>query len=254
MVFGRFALRRRRPSAPTALTGGRTYAIGDVHGRLDLLHELSEMIEDDVAARPPARPVRLIFLGDLIDRGPDSRAMIELGMRLTGETSAIVLKGNHEATLVDVWRGNHDALEMWLMHGGDATLTSYGVDVQALDPDDWQAWMRATRRAVPADAIDWIDRLPTWIAIDRHYFVHAGIRPGVPLDAQDDRDRLWIRDEFIDCIDDHDAIIVHGHTIEGDTVEILPNRINVDTGAYRTGRLSAVAIEGDESWAITTGG
>lgn len=250
MVFGRFSLRRR---PKPALSGGRTYAIGDVHGRLDLLHELSGLIEDDTATRPPAQPVRIVLLGDFIDRGPHSQALIDLCMRLTAETSAIVLKGNHEATLVDVWRGNHDALEMWLAHGGAATLSSYGVDVETLDPDDWQAWMRATRRAIPAEAIDWLDRLPTWLAIDRHYFVHAGIRPGIPLEEQRDEDRLWIRDEFVDSTDDHQAIIVHGHMIESDTVRIRPNRIGVDTGAYRTGRLSAVAIEGDEQWVLTTG-
>ena len=232
--------------------GGRTYAVGDIHGRIDLFGELIALIGEDKAAFQPPSHVRLVVLGDFIDRGPASSQLIELFMRLTAETRATVLKGNHEAALVDAWRGNHDALDLWLGHGGHATLASFGVDCAGLDEDDSQAWMRLLRRVVPERAIAWLDALPLSIAADGHYFVHAGIRPGVPIGEQCDRDKLWIRDEFTTSPLDHGAIVVHGHTVE-DGVAIRANRIGVDTGAYSTGRLSAVAIEGGRYRVITTG-
>jgi len=197
----------------------------------------------------------MVLLGDLIDRGPDSRSLVQLSMRLAAERRRItILKGNHEAALVDAWQGSFDALELWLEHGGDATLRSYGVDTAGLDPDDTFLWMRALRDAVPGSEVQWMDRLPTCFDMNGYHFVHAGIRPGVRLNAQRDADRLWIRSEFTNSTKDHGAVVVHGHTIEADGVRILPNRIGVDTGAYRTGRLSAVILEEAEQRVIETRG
>lgn len=250
MKFMRFSARERFSSVD--VDEDRIYAIGDIHGRLDLLGNLCRQLEVDVAERPKARRVRIVLLGDLIDRGPHSRQLLELCMQLKGEDRITIIKGNHEAALVDAWNGNHDALELWLSHGGDATLASFGVDLSSIAPEDFYAWMRVTRASIPKRVIDWISRLPTHLWLGNYYFVHAGVRPGVPLADQTDADRLWIRDEFLMSTSDHGAMIVHGHAIESERVRIHGNRIGIDTGAYKSNRLSAVAIQGDERWVIST--
>lgn len=229
----------------------RIYAIGDIHGRMDLLERLIGVIERDAFGRS-RRSTRIIVLGDFIDRGPRSADVVALLMQLRKETNLVVLKGNHEAAMVDALDGNFDALDLWLAHGGLATLASFGVDVEALDLDDTSHVLRVMRAAVPRECRKWLRHLPTHVSFGRYYFVHAGIKPGVPLDQQDDASRLWIADEFTTSELDHGAIIVHGHTINMRDVVITPNRICVDTGAYLTGRLSAIAIEDDQTWVVTT--
>lgn len=153
--------------------------------------------------------------------------------------------------MADALDGDHDALDLWLAHGGIATLHSFGVDLVALEIDDSLAVLRAARAAVPAAILRWIKRLPTFVQYGDYYFVHAGIDPAVALDRQTDEARLWITDAFTDSMADHGATIVHGHTIHADGVAVRPNRIGVDTGAYRTGRLSAVGIENGEVWTLS---
>lgn len=246
-------LHGRKPSAERP---PRVYAIGDIHGRLDLLETALDRIRSDVLGRAP-RPTRIVVLGDFVDRGPASAPLIELFMRLAREPNFIVLKGNHEAAMADALDGDHAALDLWLAHGGTSTLASFGVDVAALDLDDTYQVLRAARLAIPKSVPRWLKGLPTFVRFGGHYFVHAGIQPGVPLDEQTDESRLWITDAFTASDADHGAVIVHGHTICEDGVHFARNRIGVDTGAYRTGRLSAVGIEGDRTWVVTgvvTGG
>ncbi|WP_425228646.1 metallophosphoesterase family protein [Sphingomonas sp.] len=238
---------QRRAVPPPAQ---RLYAIGDVHGRLDLLIAMVEAIKADVLARSPAS-TNVIVLGDFIDRGPDSARAVDLLMRLRVEPRVVVLKGNHEAAMVDALAGDFHALDLWLAHGGLATLASYGVDTAVLDLDDTAQLLRVAREAVPAEVRRWMEQLPSYAAFGRYYFVHAGINPGVPLDQQTDASRLWITDAFTASDEDHGAIVVHGHSINEDGVVIAANRIGVDTGAYRTGRLSAVGLQDGEVWIIT---
>lgn len=230
----------------------RVYAIGDVHGRLDLLSRMMGLIRADVASGP-ARPSRVVLLGDFIDRGPESAPLIGALMRLRREPNFVVLKGNHEAAMVDALNGDYAALDLWLAHGGKATLASFGLDMARLDPEDSIQMLRAAREVVPAPVRQWLAGLPTFVRNGPYYLVHAGIRPGVPLDRQTDESRLWIGDEFTSSTADHGAVVVHGHRIYEDGVHIAPNRIGVDTGAYRTGRLSAVRLEGNRCRVITAG-
>jgi serine/threonine protein phosphatase 1 len=248
MPFSRII--RRRDSS-TGLSGaGRIYAIGDIHGRLDLLYDLIDLLHLDARSRPPLRN-RVVILGDFIDRGPDSRQLIEL---LNSRQSAdfIVLKGNHEAALLDALRGDIAALDLWMQYGGDATLRSFDVAEHIITSDDPQMLVQAARKAIPKRLVKWMDSLPLYHRAGPYFFVHAGIVPGVPLARQSAKDMLWIRQDFTDSPDMHEAMIVHGHTVYEEGVFFASNRIGVDTGAYRTGKLSAVGIEIDARWAIST--
>jgi serine/threonine protein phosphatase 1 len=190
------------------------YAIGDIHGRFDLLQKALREI-----ARDSAGAATVVFLGDYIDRGPQSREVVECLMR--GPERAgdrwICLKGNHEAIAWEASRTGRK-LDLWLDNGGDATLASFGG-------------------GVPADVLDWFRDLPVRHETERHFFVHAGIMPGLPLEAQDEETMLWIRHRFLDDPADHGKHIVHGHT-PNYAAELKPNRTNLDSMAFHTGRLS----------------
>ena len=231
--------------------GERIYAIGDIHGRLDLFLALMTKIHEDLSQRPVMR-CRCIILGDFIDRGPQSRQLMEV-LSESASTNLVVLKGNHEAALVDVRLGDHDAAELWVAYGGLATLASFGVDVDTIDPTDTGAIIAIVRQVISAEMAAWLARLPLSLAIGGYFFVHAGIRPGVPIARQSERDLLWIRDEFLTSTIDHGLRIVHGHSINRAGIDFTANRIGLDTGAYETGRLSAVALEGSEVRSIDTG-
>jgi serine/threonine protein phosphatase 1 len=250
------AMRARAiPAATSGTRDGRevrVYAVGDIHGRLDLLERLVDRIHIDVTLRPEAS-VRIVILGDFVDRGPSSATIIDLLTRLKAEPNVVVLRGNHEAIMLDAYDGDHSAMDLWLEHGGIATLESFGADLNGIDTDDTRAIIKIARRVIPRRVVAWVRKLPSHVQFGRYYFVHAGIRPGVPLAEQQDEDRLWIREAFTESSDDHGAVIVHGHTIYGEGVSFAPNRIGVDTGAYLTGILSAVAIQGDQLWTVDTG-
>jgi serine/threonine protein phosphatase 1 len=241
-----FAWRR-----PKLAPGRRVYAIGDVHGRYDLVIELLSRISAEQSSLKPARTT-VLFIGDLIDRGPQSAQVLKLiGRSMATGSKVIALKGNHEETLVEAWRGDRDALAGWLAHGGIETLESFGVDRTDVDPDRLHEAEALIRRVIPVETIDWLDALPlSWTCGD-YLFVHAGIRPGIPLDRQEASDLLWIRDEFLDFEAAHDKIVVHGHTVT-QGVEFRPNRIGIDTGAYHTNRLSALCLWGAERRVIAT--
>ena len=231
----------------------RVYAIGDIHGRLDLLGELRGRIADDLARAPVARAV-VVYLGDYIDRGPASKQVIEA---LIAEPMAgmmeIHLKGNHEDLLLR-FHDSGDLGETWLMNGGGATLASYGVEA-AGDPFDalWRLdeLRGELRRRLPARHLAFLRGLALDHREGGYLFVHAGVRPGIALAAQSAEDRIWIRDEFLSSDADFGAFVVHGHTPRPAPV-IKDNRIGIDTMAYRSGTLTCLALEGTERRFITT--
>lgn len=230
----------------------RVYAIGDVHGRYDLFRRLMNIIERDQASRLAA-PTRLILLGDIVDRGPDSAKMVKGCMNLTASTDRfMVLKGNHEEMMVDALRGSLYAYRQWLKFGGRETLLSWGVDEALLDGPATMDKLRHAAAIVGEEAIQWLARLPLYHRHGDYLFVHAGIRPGVALRRQRAEDLLWITDDFLDSEASHGMIVVHGHTISEHRPVVRNNRIGIDTGAYRTNQLTAIGIEGGERWMLHT--
>ncbi|MBB4153985.1 serine/threonine protein phosphatase 1 [Sphingomonas jinjuensis] len=230
----------------------RIYAIGDIHGRLDLLETLMASIRSDHAGRGVV-PAIVILLGDLIDRGPQSAALVEWAMRAAQASDQfIVLKGNHEAMMIDALAGDIATLEFWLDQGGRETLQSWGVEETLLAQGASPGLARTARNVVGKDVLGWFASLPTMVRSDGHLFVHAGIRPGVPIEQQQEEDVLWIRRAFLDSQADHGFVVVHGHTVHEAGPDIRPNRIGLDTGAFMTGRLTAIGIEGAETWFLAT--
>ncbi|MGE4323121.1 MAG: metallophosphoesterase [Sphingobium sp.] len=247
----------RRPGrgsdAPPPDTGGvRAYAIGDIHGRIDLLDQVLDMIARDDAARARA-PLCLILLGDLIDRGPRSADVVGRAMQLAAAGGDVrLLMGNHEEVFLMAARGDAQAARFFRRIGGVETLASYGLDetaCAAMDDDAVAAWMLAN---IPRDHVDFIARFANMTQVGDYLFVHAGIRPRVPLEAQSPADLRWIRDEFLRHRAMFDKIIVHGHSITAD-VDARSNRIGIDTGAYFSDRLTAIGLEGPERWFLQTG-
>lgn len=243
MFFARFRKPAAQPKSYRVPDNVRVYAIGDVHGRHDLLQLLLARIEDDRARQ--GGQGQILFLGDYVDRGTDSRQVIETLAAGQAERGWICLKGNHEAMMLDVL-GGHRPWDVWLANGGVETLFSYGVSAREyVAARQFEALREAALGAVPADHLAFLRELSLSHRIGDYFFCHAGIRPGVPLDQQDPEDLLWIRDVFIDSVVPHGGRVVHGHTPVMEP-EILPNRINVDTGAYLTNRLSCAVIEADQ--------
>ncbi len=230
---------------PTLPDGQLLYAVGDIHGRADLLRSLLETIVADAAGSGHAALRTLVFLGDYVDRGPDSREVVDILLSgLPHGFAAHFLKGNHEAILLDFL---HDAtrLALWRVNGGDATMASYGVDVTGLDRSDAGAetWRSAFAAALPPKHLAFFRGLALSLTLGDYLFVHAGLRPGVPLAAQGEADLIWIRTPFLDHPGSFGKIVVHGHT-PGNEPVMRPNRIGIDTGAVFTGRLTALRLEG----------
>lgn len=220
--------------------GVRVYAVGDVHGRLDLLARMDRMIAADVAASGAERHT-VVFLGDYVDRGPQSAEVLEsLVSARHANAETVCLKGNHEDFMLDVIDGRKSPVN-WLMNGGAATLESYGLDPWSLrrTPD---AVGPALRDALPEPHLDFLRRLPTSHRIGGVFFAHAGVDPETHLDAQSDLDLMWVRHKFLGSDRDLGAIVVHGHTPAA-APEVRANRINCDTGAWATNRLTAAVLE-----------
>ncbi len=222
--------------------GRRVYAVGDIHGRSDLLVRMQQLIASD-AASADGRDLVLVFLGDYVDRGPASSEVLD---RLTGTPLAgfrtIYLQGNHEAMMLDFLAGTSSVA--WLMNGGLATLASYGVE-----PDDgWPsealiaALRTGLRTALPARHLRFLTELSLVHAEGDYVFVHAGIRPGLPLELQEAHDLLWIREPFLGRGRDDGLCVVHGHTIAA-RPEVRAHRIGIDTGAFHSGRLTCIVLE-----------
>ncbi len=247
-----FPLRRRSANGPSTEPGERIYVVGDVHGRLDLLTEIVDRIGEHAGRLPPARAIHVVLLGDLVDRGPDSAGVLGHVHSLQRRHDAfVVLKGNHEDMMIRALAGERGVLSAWLGGGGAETLASYGIPLPA-EPYDEEEVAAALRAAVPRPIRHWLAALPLTARSGDYFFCHAGVRPGVPLKRQSAQDLLWIRREFLSDDSDHGAVVVHGHSIASD-VEWRDNRIGIDTGAYRTGRLTALYLEGTEREIIATG-
>lgn len=231
--------------------GLRVYAIGDVHGRLDLLDDLLCHIEAD-AQQQPAAHTRIILLGDYIDRGPQSAQVLD--RVIAGGPGWITLRGNHEQAMLDALDGGGDSsrtLRLWLENGGRETLRSYGMSPSLAYSDDLAAILDAAAALVPEHHLVALRTMPLFHRDGDYLFVHAGIRPGLSLDEQQESDLLWIREAFLDCRSDHGFVVVHGHSISR-TVDERPNRIGIDTGAYATGRLTALVLEGADRRYLST--
>ncbi|CAN5213717.1 metallophosphoesterase family protein [soil metagenome] len=244
-----FRLGRAAPAAaatePSRMVDGVVcYAVGDIHGRLDLLEAMIGLIEADAATTPASRRV-VAILGDCIDRGPDSRGVIQrlIDWRRDGSVELHVLKGNHEATALD-FLTDAQVGEGWSGYGGDATLASYGVAAPRLrsDREGWEAARDAFGKALPAEHLRFLEGLETVMVLGDYVFVHAGLRPGVALADQSELDLLCIRGEFLQSRQAWEKVVVHGHTPAGEPQDVGEHRIGVDTGAYATGVLTAVRL------------
>jgi serine/threonine protein phosphatase 1 len=235
--------------APAVPPGERVYAIGDIHGRRDLFDALVAAIDADDAASGPAKTT-VILLGDLIDRGPDSAGVLAAARAWQQQRNVRILAGNHEEMFLQCFTDT-ELMRHFLRFGGRETVLSYPVDraaFTAADTEEAQALMGA---AVPESDLAFIRGFEDRIVIGDYLFVHAGIRPGVPLEQQEPRDLRWIRGVFTDSRDDHGLLVVHGHTIF-ETPDIQSNRIGIDTGAYYSGTLTALRLEGVERALLET--
>lgn len=230
--------------------GRRIYAIGDIHGHDDLFAKIIDEIRSDNARRGPAA-VTLILLGDLVDRGPCSAQVVERAIGLKAEFDDLhLIIGNHEECFLAALTGDVRRVRYFSRIGGSETMSSYWPDKDeyaSLCFDELAARLPAY---VPQAHIDFLNSGEDLIRIDDYIFVHAGIRPGVPLERQSLHDMRWIRDEFLDDFSDHGGLVIHGHTIT-DEPDVQNNRIGIDTGAFRSGRLTAIGIERDELWYLT---
>lgn len=251
MLSRLFPRRRPEPIQAELPEGRRLYAVGDIHGRLDLLDALLDQIAADDAARGSAQ-TGIIFLGDLVDRGPDSAGVVERVRVLCAERpDTRCISGNHEEIFLGAHEGNGDMIRLLLRAGGDETLFSYGLDPQEVDQATIAELADMIDRAVPAEHIAFLRALDDYVVEGDYLFVHAGIRPGVAIEQQSTGDLRWIRQPFLEFSGNHGKLVVHGHTIT-DAVDERDNRIGIDTGAYRSGRLTALGIEGRQRWILDT--
>lgn len=249
MIGGLRQVLRKEPqtAAPAVPDGARVYAVGDIHGRRDLFGALARAIDEDDRQRGDA-DTTVILLGDLIDRGPDSAGVVEDAMRWGQERRVRVIGGNHEEMFLD----GLDDLEVFrrfLRYGGRETILSYGVEplqYYAASLDEAQAMARA---ALPDAHRTFLESLEPPVRIGDYLFAHAGIRPGVPVCDQRRLDVRWIREPFLSSAENHGCVVVHGHTISEDAV-FRHNRIGIDTGAFRSGRLTALCLERTCRWLI----
>jgi serine/threonine protein phosphatase 1 len=230
--------------------GIRVYAIGDIHGRRDLLDRLLGMIDDDDAARGPAR-TELIFLGDLVDRGPDSVGVIERLMALRETRRVRYLMGNHEEVFLRAVGGDLRALRFLIRIGGRETLLSYGMSEEEYCGLDFDDLLPLLQQKVPPAHVSFLSAFESWIEVGDYLFVHAGLRPGVAVEDQKTSDLCWIREDFLSHRDSFGKMVVHGHSIT-EEIDERPNRIGIDTGAFASGRLTAIGLEADQRWYLST--
>ena len=223
--------------------GGRLYVVGDIHGRSDLLDRMVLEISRDLDAHPIGDCLT-VTLGDYLDRGPDPRGVLDRLARNPFPTDFVALKGNHEE-LFETFLRDPSIAGLWRRLGGLETLHSYGVQVRSLMVGrNYEQVAEALRAAVPQAHLEFLASLKLSLTVGKYFLCHAGVRPGVPLEDQSAEDLLWIREQFLDSRADFGKIVVHGHTpIE--EPEVRPNRINIDTGAFMTGRLTCAALESE---------
>jgi serine/threonine protein phosphatase 1 len=240
-MFGLFKRRKRIASAAHVVPAHtRIYAIGDVHGCRAELDRLLDLIRADNVAF--TGKIRFVFLGDLVDRGPDSAGVVDRVMELSrGQERCNTLMGNHEEAMLASLDGTADP-RGWLSYGGTQTLESYGI-ARAEQFASGFDLARRMAEAIPLEQIAFLRGLPDHLVIGDYLFVHAGIRPGIPLELQKAADLRWIRSGFLESEVDHQCIVVHGHTITSEP-EQRANRIGIDTGCYAGGPLTALVLEG----------
>ena len=245
--------RKQRPAAAVR-PGSRVYAIGDIHGRLDLLERLHDTIEQELFAAPGTPEIEVVYLGDYVDRGPDSKAVIDLLLRnRLADAKIITLLGNHEQALL-AFLEKPESGAGWIYYGGDATLASYGISIDPMAPRSKEllaSYAERLRRAMPAEHLEFLKALALRHENGDYLFVHAGVDPKRPLDQQDKLDLIWIREAFTESAKFCGKVVVHGHTITAEPV-VRANRIGIDTGAYVSGRLTCLVLEGTERRFLTT--
>ena len=238
--------------------GTRVYAIGDIHGFADILADMHKMIDEDIAARPVAE-AQIVYVGDYIDRGPDSKGVIDLlvGRELDAPLFRhVYLMGNHENAMIEFMKDPKGPRQDWLLWGGIEAIESYGITVDRSRPLSSEAELLAAqlRDALPVTHQEFLKNLKLSHKLGDYLFVHAGIQPGVKMSKQKKEDLIMIREPFLSTPDDHGFRVVHGHTINKTRgVDIKPNRINLDSGLYAGGPLSCAVLEGDsvriiEAW------
>lgn len=232
--------------------GIRIYSIGDIHGRLDLLTRLHEQIRSEIDA-DGCSDWRIIHLGDYVDRGPDSRGVIDFLIAATQrDPRHLCLAGNHDIGFLDFMADPNPSQDtLFMQFGGVETARSYGVQLAAERLRLFDIFRTDLVRAVPSEHVAFLRSCAFSLMFEDFFFCHAGIRAGVALDKQSRHDLIWIRQGFLDHSGLHPKVIVHGHTIVPEP-EMLPNRIGIDTGAYRTGVLTALVIDGAEKRLIST--
>lgn len=226
----------------------RVYAISDIHGRADLLQQMFRVIDADLARLGRVRALH-IFLGDYVDRGPDSCATLDLLIERGRKHESIFLKGNHEAIMASALR-DPTAFPAWAQYGGLQTLQSYGLK-PSTKPDDAERseLMSAFAQKLPAQHRGFLRNLKLTYTCGDFFFVHAGVRPGIALPDQKEEDLIWIRNEFLDSDENFGKFIVHGHTPVS-APDVRAHRINIDTGAYATGNLTLLTIAGHSILAL----
>lgn len=220
----------------------RIYVIGDVHGRLDLLERLHDRIMSEIARDSPD-DWRIVLVGDYCDRGPDVHGTIDFLIEKSSEPRIVPLLGNHDQGFLDFL--DRPDLGVFALYGGEQTARSYGVELETRTHDAMRKGHAELLAAVPGEHRAFLEKLALTAEFGDFFICHAGIRPGVPLAKQEPKDLLWIRSEFLDCPKLHDKVIVHGHT-PCERPELLPNRVNVDTGAVWSGVLTAFVVDDGE--------
>ena len=246
-ILQKFLSRPKRP--PECPSGMRVYAVGDIHGCLSELEELLDLIASD--CRGYSGVPLLLFLGDYVDRGPDSAGVLR---RLTSKPLPTVqhrfLAGNHDSAMLGCYDSGR-GLTQWLSYGGASTLRSYGFLEFDLNQPREKIIARM-RQVIPDRDMTFLRHLKRSFRLGDYFFAHAGIRPGVPLKEQKDSDLQWIRQGFLDSNARHEAVVVHGHTVSPEP-DIRHNRIGIDTGCFKTGRLTALVLQGSEQRVLHTG-
>lgn len=231
--------------APSIPPGERVYAVGDIHGRADLFEALIDTVERDDAARGRAHTT-VVLLGDLIDRGHDSAAVVEQARQWASHREIEFIQGNHEEMLL-VSRTDLDALRSFLKFGGLETMLSYGIDAETLKAAEIEDLQQLMNAAIPQDDFDFLDSFQKMVRIGDYVFVHAGVRPDTPLEHQMGNDCRWIREPFLSHRGDFGGFVIHGHTITPEP-DICGNRIGIDTGAFLHGTLTAIGLQGEYRW------
>ena len=238
-----FGVARDRQAWPSGPEDQTAYVIGDIHGRLDLLDQLLDSIHRDIDERRPARAL-IVFLGDLLDRGPESAGVVERLRNYRREAvHTVFLLGNHEEVLLRILAGEAQLIPGWLRFGGAQCLRSYGGDPLKIAQLGDEAAVAAIGAVIPPEHVEFLRSFSDTCKFGDYLFVHAGIRPGVELEQQSQQDLRWICEPFLADDTDHGFVVIHGHTIRRE-IEERPNRIGIDTGAYATGVLTALVIDG----------